>query len=252
MQKILGYTSINVMHNYEFILSQRYVLDDPTLVNDIRTADIIVYQPLDNKYGKNSSDAILSEARPGCQFISLPYVFNHGFWPMLYISKGDISDDPEAYEINAPMYINLEPVHSLVKQGCTIDEILDQFESDQINFKHLERFQHCLEYLREKESICDVRISDFISKNYQNLKLFYHPSHPTLPLLMEMAGQIIEVIGCKTNANPFNENDLWMPTAAVPYWQGSVDRLGLPCAADESAVDYYKDIIRQYVKGVCA
>lgn len=239
------------MHNYEFIMGNRYVLDNPTLVDNIRTADVIVYQPLDNKYGKNSSEAILSEAKSSCKFISLPYVFNHGFWPILYISKGDLSDEPEAYEINSPSYINPEPIHELTRQGHTIDEVLDKFENGDIDFKHRERFNFCLDYLREKEFNCDIKIADFIADNYQTTKLFYHPSHPTMIVLNNMAKQIIDCIG-SVEEQEFNEKDIWMPSASWPYWQGSIDELGLSLEADKLAIDHYKYVISQCVRGVPA
>lgn len=232
------------IHNYEFILGNRCVLDDAALVKDIQQADIIIYQPIGEQFGRNSSASILAEARPGCQIIAVPYAFNYGFWPIVHVARSDVDINDEPAEINSATFINLDPVHDLLDQGYTVSRVLAMFESGEIDFDHASRFRYCQEYLADKEANCDVKVSGFIEDNYRQTKLFYYPSHPTLYLLEHMAMDIINLIGCQYNDHALREDAVWMPPSKLPFWQGSIDELGLAFPADDTAIDYYKKLIK--------
>lgn len=50
--------------------------------------------------------------------------------------------------------------------------------------------------LRERESKTDVKVSDFIEKNWQKQRLFFTLNHCANSLLLHEANQILHLIGC--------------------------------------------------------
>lgn len=244
-QQIPG-SSIVSIHNYEYIIRDQSVLDDPTIREIFASADVLIYQPLSSKYGKNSSDHILSATSADCERVSIPYLYNHAFWPLAKVVESDINDQPDRELIFAPRIKNREVIDNLLDQGRSVDDLLDMFDQNQIDFRHQQRFLDCVLYLANKESHCDIRVSDFIEKNYQTQPMFYYPSHPTLPLMQHMAENICKFLGIVPGA--VDAAQIWIPTAYLPYWQGTLTDLGLNYQPNESARDFYHDIIRQCAK----
>lgn len=78
------------------------------------------------------------------------------------------------------------------KKGLNLNDILELYNSDKLDFKYDERKEKGINILKSKEKTCDIKISDFILENYKKQQLFYTPNHPAPIILKIMAKQILK------------------------------------------------------------
>jgi hypothetical protein len=128
-----------------------------------------------------------------------------------------ISDDDEIINYKHTnsdkyQYSNSEPITDLKKQGYSLNDILKMYSNNQINFNFKKRFDKCIKILREKEKECDIKVSNFIIKNYKKRELFLTSNHPTSCIFIHCVNQILPMIGfyysINMNAHPINAVEL--------------------------------------------
>jgi len=241
-QQIPGSSAVSI-HNYEYIAGDRLVTDDEHNRQILAAADVLIYQPLSSKYGKNSSDHILSAVSDQCIKISIPYLYNHSFWPLCVALQADLEDQPDRQLIFARQIKNREIIDSLFDRGISVDEVIEMFDRGMIDFQCQQRFQDCQDHLIRNESLCDVRVADFINEQYLDHKMFYYPSHPTAVLMQHMADSICDLL--EVSPLPVDTNQVWFPGVASPYWSGTVKSLCLRYEPDYQANEFYHKIICQ-------
>jgi hypothetical protein len=167
------------MHNYVWINEKRQI--DTELLNQ---ADLFIYHPVDSKHGIYSSDSIMQYLKPDCIKIAFPFIYNSAFWPLLA---------PNACNIYGGG-TNIEPIKKLKEQGLSIDQVLTLYKTGQIDFEYQKRFERCIQILREKETKCNVFVSDFIMENANKIKMFYIEGHPTTIMFVHCMNQIIKLL----------------------------------------------------------
>jgi hypothetical protein len=192
------YASISV--EVEFSHIENYTLIKKSLPIDeqvLQQADIFIYQPIDKVHGPYSTDRtyqgnILSLLSKNCRQISFPYIYNSALWA--FIPPADIDSFIGGFG-ETMRYINKEPLEDLFRSGFTLKQAITRFKRKKIEFNHADRFKKCQDTLKKKELLCDVTISDYIESNIRKKRLFLTQNHPTTPIFVECANQIISLLG---------------------------------------------------------
>ena len=215
--------------NYEEILNYEYIRHKKELPLDvIKKADIFIYQPIDKKHGVYStdpsvSDGVMSHLSPNCKTITFPYIYNSAFWGIVPHGYGN---DIVGNTNHDKKYINTEPIKKLKSEGKSFETVTQMFLNGEIDFKYKERFDECIKILKEKEEVCDVKVSDFILKYTKNIRLFLTPNHPTTQVYIHCVNQILRKLKINKNLEQGNfdpnlikmEGDYSHTTCDLKFW----------------------------------
>ncbi len=193
LQKTLnGPVDITHLENYSFI---KYKKQIP--IDCLKQADIFIYQPIDKRHGIYSTDKtiennIMFYLSPKCKTISFPYIYNSALWCLIPPANidGYVGEYPDIDK-----YINRESIEQLKSQGYSLDDVLRMYSNNEIDFDYENRFDNSVKILKEKESICDVKVTDFIVKHIRTRKLFFTQNHPTTCVFVHIANQVLSILG---------------------------------------------------------
>lgn len=217
--------------NYTEIANYDYIQTKKDLPIDIlRDADIFIYQPIDIKHGIYSTDpsienSICTYLSPNCTKISFPYIYNSAMWSI--VSEQGIPENVNDIS-STEKYKDVDAIKKLKSQGYSLDAIKTKFLNGEIDFEYQERFDKCMNILRQKESICDVKVVDFILKNIRNVKLFMTQNHPTTQVFIFCANQILSILNSERliDNNPhYDPNTAKLPgnfihtTYDIRFWK---------------------------------
>lgn len=103
-------------------------------------------------------------------------------------------------------YINIEYIQLIFKSHNNIDEILNKYDKNELNFNYKKRFEKSIEILKENEKNTDIKVTDFILENYKNYRVLLTKSHPTSKLLIFCANKILERLNIKLLSLDLDEN----------------------------------------------
>ena len=193
LQKTLnGPVDITHLENYSFIKDKKLIP-----IDCLKQADIFIYQPIYKRHGIYSTDNtiennIMSYLSPKCKTISFPYIYNSALWCLIPPANidGYIGEYPDIDK-----YVNREPIEQLKSQGYSLDDVLRMYSNNEIDFDYENRFVNSVKILKEKESICDVKVTDFIVKHIRTRKLFFTQNHPTTCVFVHIANQVLSILG---------------------------------------------------------
>jgi hypothetical protein len=189
------------------------------------------------KWGVYSTDLsiennILSYLPKNCIKIVIPYVYADWLWGLAEIMKRD--GTPHFDEIGVEVYkcmkyINKEIIFNMKAGGFNLNDILNLYNDNKLNFNYDERKEKGINILKSKEKTCDVKVSDYILENYKKERLFYTPNHPSPIILKLMAKQILTKLNIShSNFDKMFENNNY-------YINKGKELLHL-----KADVDYYK------------
>lgn len=202
--------TIKNLKSFHIINYQLIKEDKPIPINILQKADIFIYQPIDKKHNIYSTDKtvennILTHLRSDCIKISYPYIYHSSLWIFLLPSFAD-GFIANYSQINH--YVNTEPITKLKNKGYSLNKVLQMYRDGKIDFEFNNRYEISIKILKEKESICDVKVSDFIEKNIRKRKLFFTQNHPTTCVFIHCVNQILSILGynVKYDTNNFKEN----------------------------------------------
>lgn len=172
------------MHNYIWINEKKPL--DIKLLNE---ADLFIYHPVDKKHGIYSTDEevknnVISYLRHDCIKIGYPFIYNSAFWCLLIPNNDNIYGGG----------VNIGPIKKLKDQGLSLNEVLQLYKNGQIDFEYQKRFDRCIEILKEKETKCNVFISDFIKENAGKINMFFTEGHPTTIMFVHCVNQMIKIL----------------------------------------------------------
>jgi hypothetical protein len=173
--------------NWQLIESQSCIP-----MKDVQEADLFVYQPLRPEHGCYSTDPTIEGSigyyvNDNCIKLTHPYVFSSSFWPIVQAGQGK----------NSNRWFGGEQIDKLLNMGIGKNEILNLFYTNQIDWEYGKRFEQSIQILQNKESITDIKISEFIVNNFKNQLLFLIPQHPTSAIFLNMTNQILEKLNMK-------------------------------------------------------
>jgi hypothetical protein len=232
--------------NYQYINNK---INLPT--NILNECDIFIYQPIDKRHGIYSTEKgennIMSYLKPDCLKISFPYLYNSGIWG---ITK-DAIDKDDGTECG-----NRDSIAKL--KSKSLEEVIDMYRANKIDFNYKSRFEMSLSKLQEKEKKCDIHVSEFIKNNIKTNKLFFTQNHPTPYLFAFVSNQILELIKIKfiqnmtntqyifTNYNELCNGPKWpISKNDIDFWNFTYIQ-----DAEEDADNYYIELITKYYNNI--
>jgi len=212
------------LENYSLIKEKK-----PIPVDTIKRADLFIYQPIDKIHGIYSTDKsvennIMSYLSPNCKVISFPYIYNSALWVL--IPPANIDGYVGGFS-NMDKYVNREPIEKLKSQGYSLNDVIAMYSKGEIDFDYENRFDNSVKILKEKESICDVKVTDFIVKHIRSRKLFFTQNHPTTCVFVHIANQVLSILGHNNKYDEFAypDNVIKLPgewpttTYDAKYWK---------------------------------
>jgi len=196
----------------------------------LNEADVFIYQYCPDILGVYSSSFLLTKLNKKCKKIYFPLTINTGFFPLIpytdsdnlifgiyhlnqyLLSEKDFSDylkkqTETISRKDIKKCYNDEIIINLKKQGLSLEEILDMYDSNYIDFQFEERFQKCINIQREKEKNCDIKVCDFIIANKSKRRLFVHYYHPSACILIHKMNQVFKLLNIDFYINPLSVSD---------------------------------------------
>lgn len=128
----------------------------------------------------------------GERVVVWPNLYYRGYSPELAYLR---DDKPQPLQGPLGDY-HLSPIHDAWLQGLSLDEAITRFRDPDY---HASRFsdvpEDSLRELEERESECDVRISDYVAEQRWEQRLFFTFNHPAKTALVELARRALEATG---------------------------------------------------------
>lgn len=168
--------------------------------NLIEHCDLFVHQTIrkENEFGYDKSDEnILPHLKLDCIQIAIPNLFNLGkcFFPQCDYTNSfnmPLGADRNGFFPNADLIID-----KMIDEHMDNEEIerkigeIGLFEQRNI----VKDFSDMIDKVRSREEKWDVKIADFLLKNYREHRLFYDPGHPTNYVINYISNEILTILG---------------------------------------------------------
>jgi len=228
LKKIFPNSTINIINNYDIIWKKKKID-----VTALQQADLFIFQPISETHGiystvPNTKNNIMSYLKTDCKTISFPYIYNDSLWVIIPPAK---IDNYIGNYNKMNKYVNTLPIEKLKSEGKTLDEVINLYNTNKINFNYKERYDNSIRILKMKEDMCDVIVSDYIEKNIMKEKLFFTQNHPTTNIFIHCVNQILSLlkINFTFKSKDFNNNVIklpgnWIHTQYdVNYWNFNFD-----------------------------
>ncbi len=147
--------------------------------------DLLIYQPLGDHHGLLGDENIRQVSQSNCLHISFPYIFNSGAFSLCHA--------PMIPKHRYGFIFGEEIIVALLNKGRNKEELSYAYEKGIIDFRLIERFDKCMNELKKRESSTDIKISDYILKNYKKERLFITHNHPSNLVLNKIIEQIAQI-----------------------------------------------------------
>jgi hypothetical protein len=184
-------------------------------MNDIQNADLFIYQPLRIVHGCYSTDptvegSIGSYVKDSTIKIAYPYIFSSSMWPL--VQKGK----------NINIWFGGEVIDNLLSEGLSRYDIINLYLKNEIKWDYKNRFKKSIQILKQKETITDIKVSNFIEKNLLDKLLFLIPQHPTSEVFLYVTNQILKKLNMKELAEDIIKtvNDRNIPDSTYDHPSG--------------------------------
>lgn len=174
----------------------------PISIDLINQQDLFLYQPIKRERGKHSTDYILSNINQKIKCISFPYLYNTGMWCMV-LNNNNLKNGFNNSYVDFNENTRISGLNQ-IKNYYNIDTLINDFYEEKIDFNLKFRFIESLNKLKNIEKNTDIKICDFILKNYKKIQMFYRDCHPSVDLMVEITKQI-----CKKINIEFTEKDIY-------------------------------------------
>ena len=195
---------VTYIRNYSYVFDREL---NEEIKNYLTDCDFFIYQPISSlSYPVYNTDNLKKYLKVTCKAISFPYIFNNAFTPIYrFRMRDNIINDKNTQLVNDEtlIYGNKEPILKLKKEGFSLEQILEKYDFNEIDFCYKERFEYTMNILQEKEKLTDVKVYQFILDNHKKFRLFnYHDdgfitycNHPSNFLINYYANQILLIMG---------------------------------------------------------
>uniref|UniRef100_A0A6C0J621 Polysaccharide biosynthesis enzyme WcbI domain-containing protein n=1 Tax=viral metagenome TaxID=1070528 RepID=A0A6C0J621_9ZZZZ len=206
----------------------------------IKNADILIYQPLNEKHKKFSTNNILKLIKTTCKTISFPYIYNNSFYPI----KGPTEINQSHFGKHCHIiFDNSECITNLIDKKLNLDEILKLYQENKINFNYEKRYNNTINILENREKVCDIKIIDFIKKNFTKERLFLLENHPTSIIFINITNQILKILNIKElKILEYGINDCNL-SGYIPLDISSKNYFNYEFEIDKDCDNYYKQCI---------
>jgi len=211
-----------------------------TFLDDLKTSDLLIYQPVGSNHGFLSTtpgeDNIRSAVRQGAQAISVPYVYNDALWPCFV--EGESVRNGEAIDV-------------LLEAGATDEDVQQAYDRGEMDFRFAERMALSLDTLRQREADTDVKMHAMVAEQLLSTELLFTQNHPSSVIFREMTSQICRLLWgdtFQTRDIGLVDNNLAALPGRYPLDRYSIEQLGVTfqAAPDEGADHFYRAILKTH------
>ena len=167
--------------------------DKSKYLDKLKICDIFIYQPLKKKHGELSTETengLKTYLKPDCKLISFPYIYNSALWPFYH----HVSDGEEFYPGLSGFRIHNESILLGLVENFNLQQIINLYDNDNINFNYLNNYNYTIDYLKKNEENVNIKVSNFIEENIKKKRLFFTKDHPTSFILIYCANKILEIL----------------------------------------------------------
>lgn len=209
-------------------------------IEKLKNTDVFIHQYLDEKHGNICTNNILKYLKPDCKKISFAYIYNNSFYP----TKGpEVILDKFIHKKCTIIYDNSEVIIDLINSGFLLEQILDLYDNNKIDFKYELRWNNTNNVLEQKESNCDVKVLNFIKSNFSKQRLFLLENHPSSIVFIEIVNQILDILNLdRINIENYGLNDANL-NGILPIDDSSNKYFSLEYIIDNNSNSYYRQII---------
>lgn len=181
--------------------------------NELRFCKLLISQDIqkNNSFFVPGVEELEKKILSHCKCIRIPNLYGFNFlFPQIkefdkavfnyHINKNaiDINNNPlrRSQVESAVCWVMRWEDENINKNCGGINDIQNMIENAEIYCKEeiIRNFQKQIEKLRKRENVCDIKISDYIEKNYKTKLLFYDPNHPSNEVIYEKGRQIMEIL----------------------------------------------------------
>lgn len=217
------------------------MVEPETLLDAVRQADLIVFQPLRREYGALSEDSIREASRQTGAALAFPYIFNSGMAGLCWA--------PKARRRPTGRVFGEEAIVDLLRDGRSVDDVVEAYVGGEIDFELRRRFDRSLKVMRRRESSTEIKLCDYVERNYQTRKQFIGHNHPTTDLLVEVCRQIHSHTDLPIDMDALHgiedENEAGLSTGRAPISPHDATALGYEFQPDEEWEQVGAGLIRR-------
>jgi hypothetical protein len=155
----------------------------------VRGADLLVFQPLDDKHGVLSEANVRSQAKS--EPIAFPYLFNSGIAGFCH--TGGVASRRNADSNAAHSYGNVfgeRTVIARLERGMPASAVIEAYVDGRINFNLRHRFDRCVAEVKRRDQGTEIKLGEHIAENHQKTRQFLTHNHPTTALIVEICRQL--------------------------------------------------------------
>ena len=154
-----------------------------------------------NRFGtKIATKNIVTQLREDAKIIWIPNAYFDGYFPQYTHNARNIviNDEPTGLFPNGDRFI--DEIMENSEMNPDIEKILDRIcDPDFISPEIIQnQTEKSLDELKNREWICDVKISDYIEDNFRDEQIFWSINHPSSLVLFELAKRIWRLIGMRS------------------------------------------------------
>lgn len=182
--------------------------------SELRNCDLLITQDIrDNSSNPfPGAQKIIKQVPDACRCITIPNLFGYNlFFPQGkaevdlrgHIGRGCIpcegktKEELSSIEVRSRAYcIGDVNVVKLYQEGKGVEQIVKELEEAPIYpAEEIQKnFKEELQRIKERESYCDIRIANFIERNFQREKLFWDKNHPSKTVICEKGRRILQLL----------------------------------------------------------
>lgn len=163
-------------------------------LDELERCDLFLYQPTAARQGIPSTAELAGRLKPTATALSFPYMYFKGFWPF-HARSCDTNTGPcfprERHYYADTVLDRLAGTDLPVERIKRVYLALD-FQGE---FEIRAMLEDTLSRQRAKEAGTDVTTCDLLERSYQDLWLFWTVRHPTGPLYLHSANQVLRRLG---------------------------------------------------------
>lgn len=167
--------------------------DKYDIFSKLETADIFLHQPVSEvNFGIYGSDNLKRHLKQDVKLISFPNLFFTGYHPQAIYLR-----DTKGLNISEPYDYHDKNLVEMFKAGKSVDEVeyIAEDESYYSTDVIRQNIDNSLVELKERESLLDIKVADYIENNMFGKKLFHIFNHPINELIFVLFDMILEILG---------------------------------------------------------
>lgn len=239
------------------------------LIKDIvPEIELFIYQPISESYASDrrySTNFLLEKLRKECVTISFPSCFFRGYNPEMDYLRNErnahMTDCLDYHDRNIVFDFLRKPSFSSLEEDLNDPEFYTQAVSRKSVSKSLSELGKRESNIAGSDRGLDVRISEFVRRNYKKQRLFHTINHPSKAVFKFIGYQILSILGIEDLIS-FNKDPL--SHTSYPIYRSHFDNLNLefeqsslykinnesyePSKLGQRYFDYYKKIPKEVLE----